>query len=266
MALRELGLDHRAQSIRTITPVPDPLPIPERPLRCDRVALRPWTDGDLADLLAGAADPLVHRYRHSLPAGADAARIWLAQAEDRRARGVAVELAVCEPRGDRAVGSVSLWGIHRRNRDAMLSWWLGPRGRGRGMATASVRLLAAWAFATLEMARLASQIEDANVASRRVAERCGCHLRGPVARLPGAARRHPCGLPDLRSAPGRAARGGPGPRHPTLGRLATRKRGGRQPSHQPFYALIAASSRTSPRRGNSVSRAMTRRWICAVPS
>jgi RimJ/RimL family protein N-acetyltransferase len=55
----------------------------------------------------------------------------------------------------------------------MISYWLGPGARGRGLATSAVRLLASWAFDELDLARLALLAEPDNVASQRVAERCG---------------------------------------------------------------------------------------------
>jgi RimJ/RimL family protein N-acetyltransferase len=163
-------------------PLHDPplhdLPLPDPPLHDGRVVLRPWVMDDVADLLAGARDPIVHRYRVSVPDDEPGARAWLSAVVRDRERGERLELAVCAPDDLTALGSVSLWGIHRRNRDAMLSWWMGPRGRGRGLATASVGLLADWAFATLQLARLAATIEESNAASRRLAERCGFVTEG----------------------------------------------------------------------------------------
>jgi RimJ/RimL family protein N-acetyltransferase len=66
-----------------------------------------------------------------------------------------------------------LWDIGPDHDHAMISYWVGPGARGRGRAPAAVSLLAGWAFAELELTRLALLIEPDNVASRRVAERCG---------------------------------------------------------------------------------------------
>jgi RimJ/RimL family protein N-acetyltransferase len=158
--------------------VPAPLPLPDPPLTDARVALRPWTAADRADLLAGAADALVRRYRYSLPDDEDRARVWLAAVERDRIAGDRLELAVTVDGWARAVGSVSLWGFHRRNRTATISYWIGPHGRGRGAASGAVRLLATWAFADLGLARLSLSIEVANAASIRVAEACGFRREG----------------------------------------------------------------------------------------
>jgi RimJ/RimL family protein N-acetyltransferase len=151
--------------------VRSPLP-PAPPLADARATLRPWAADDVEDLLRGARDPLVRRYRSSIPDAPDAAwaRAWLAGASGGRER---LELAVCAPGEPAALGSVSLWGIHHGNRDAMVSWWLGTAGRGRGLGSAAVSLLAGWAFTELGMARIGATIEEANAPSRRLAERCG---------------------------------------------------------------------------------------------
>ena len=158
--------------------MPAALPLPEPPLRDGRATLRPWTDDDLADLVAGSTDPLVRHYRFSVPGDADQGRRWLATTRADRERGERLELAICDDADPTALGSISLWGIHHRNRDAMMSWWMGPRGRGRGLAAGAVRLLAAWSFQELGMARIAAQIEEGNAASRALAERCGFTLEG----------------------------------------------------------------------------------------
>jgi RimJ/RimL family protein N-acetyltransferase len=157
------------------------LPLPDPPLSDGRVRLRPWQADDLPALLAGARDPLVHRYRYSLLDGEPSARAWLAAAEDDRRTGTRLELAITAGGDDRnALGSVSLWGFHRRNASAMVSYWVSKPGRGRGLAGAAVTLLSAWAFAQLELARLGAYVELDNLASRRLLERCGFRQEGTL--------------------------------------------------------------------------------------
>ena len=47
------------------------------------------------------------------------------------------------------------------------------RARGRGLASAATRALTGWAFETFGPPRIALHAEPGNVASRRVAEKCG---------------------------------------------------------------------------------------------
>ena len=52
------------------------------------------------------------------------------------------------------------------------------RTRGRGVATHAVRLIADWAFRDLQVARLDLNCGPDNLASQRVAERCGFTREG----------------------------------------------------------------------------------------
>jgi RimJ/RimL family protein N-acetyltransferase len=154
------------------------LPLPDPPLAGDAVALRPWSADDLPALLVAAADPVVRRYRYSLPGDPVAARAWLAAVELERIEGTRLELAVTTANAPSVVGSISLWGFHTRNHAAMVSYWLSPAGRGRGLATGAVRLLAGWAFDVIGQQRLTLHVEIENLASQRVAQRCGFRREG----------------------------------------------------------------------------------------
>jgi RimJ/RimL family protein N-acetyltransferase len=165
-------------AIGRIQDVPDALTLPDPPLSDGHVTLRPWAAGDVPELLAAAGDELVHRYRYSLPADAAQASEWLAAVQRDRLAGVRLELAVTVDDEMTAVGSVSLRGFHPRNRSGTVSYWLGPDGRGRGAARGAVRLLCAWAFAEVGLARLSLVIEVENRASQRVAEHCGFRREG----------------------------------------------------------------------------------------
>jgi RimJ/RimL family protein N-acetyltransferase len=59
-----------------------------------------------------------------------------------------------------------------------LSYWTFPAFRGRGFATRAVRLVTAWAFAQLHVARVELLIEPDNDASLAVARRAGFTREG----------------------------------------------------------------------------------------
>ncbi len=120
-------------------------------------------------LLAAGRDPLISRYRYSLPHTPDAADEWIAWTETDREKDRRLELALAVD--GVPVGSVSLTDFKHGN--AMVRYWLLPAGRGRGLATTAVRLLAGWAFSTLGIGRLAALVETDNTASEAVLERCG---------------------------------------------------------------------------------------------
>jgi RimJ/RimL family protein N-acetyltransferase len=134
--------------------------------------LRRWAPADLPDLVAAGADPVVWRFRYSIPRDRHEAVKWLSRLEPDRRAGARLELAIAvADTPEAAVGSISLTEIQHRT--AMVRYWLAPEARGRGLATRGVGLLAAWAFHWLGMARLGLHIEPENVASQRVADRCG---------------------------------------------------------------------------------------------
>ena len=74
---------------------------------------------------------------------------------------------------ERPLGGASLYDHEPAQARARIGYWLAAEGRGRGLATHAVRLLADWAFADLGLARLEITCAPGNVASQRVAERCG---------------------------------------------------------------------------------------------
>jgi RimJ/RimL family protein N-acetyltransferase len=133
------------------------------------LVLRPWESSDTEVVLAAGRDPVVARFRYSLPGSGAGAREWLAAVASERVAGERLELAITE--GGIAVGSVSLTDFEHGN--AMVRYWLLPGGRGRGLATRAVRLLVGWAFSELRIGRVAAFIEVDNGASQRVLERCG---------------------------------------------------------------------------------------------
>jgi len=74
---------------------------------------------------------------------------------------------------DIVLGGGSLYDVDLAQGRAAVGYWLAPEARGRGVATRAVRLVAGWTFAELGLARLELTCGPENVASQRVAERCG---------------------------------------------------------------------------------------------
>ena len=67
---------------------------------------------------------------------------------------------------------------------ASIGYWLAGEARGQGYISRAVRVLARWAFDDLQLARLELTADPENIASQRVAERCGFrkegHLRSDI--------------------------------------------------------------------------------------
>ena len=158
-----------------------PVPAPDPPLADAVVALRPWTDADLAGKLVTFGDPLVQRFSWPLtrPYTEADARAYLAEQRRAREQGRGIELAILEPADPGTVlGGVSLFDLDRAHARGSIGYWLGAQGRGRGAATHAVRLLAAWGFARLALERIELTCAPDNERSQRVAERCGFTREG----------------------------------------------------------------------------------------
>jgi RimJ/RimL family protein N-acetyltransferase len=84
-----------------------------------------------------------------------------------------------EPSDDGSLlGGASVHDVELDQGRASVGFWLTADARGRGVATHAVRLLARWAFEELGLARIVVTCGPDNVASQRVAERCGFSREG----------------------------------------------------------------------------------------
>lgn len=154
---------------------------PHPPLADDVVRLRPWRLSDAPVKVEAFRDPLVDRFSwpHMTPYRHRDALRSFADGERARRRGEELSFALVAPADEDAVwGGGSLFDIHALDRRASIGYWLVPAARGRGVATHAVRLLAGWAFAGLRLARLELTCGPDNLASQRVAGRCGFHREG----------------------------------------------------------------------------------------
>jgi len=85
--------------------------------------------------------------------------------------GTATPLLVVDAASDRPAGLINLQ--FRPGRDASVAYRIFPAWRGRGYAARALELLTQWVFDDLGLPRLVLEIDEENVASIRVAERCG---------------------------------------------------------------------------------------------
>jgi RimJ/RimL family protein N-acetyltransferase len=153
-------------------------PVP--PLAGDVVRLRPWSEADVPGMVLAFSDPVMQRFSwRTSPYTETDARDYLAEQEQARLRGEALNFALGEPRDHSVVlGSVSLYEFRPDQGCAAVGYWLAPGARGRGVATQAICLLTRWAFAELGIVRLELTCGPDNEASQRVAERCGFTREG----------------------------------------------------------------------------------------
>ena len=143
-----------------------------------QLRLEPLGERHLDGIAALVADPEVAAL-HARP------RAAAAGLRARLARPVRAGSARRQPRGFAAVdGGGAFLGlalapeIDAEAREVELGYIVAPAARGRGVATAMLRELTRWAFAQAGALRAYLLIDTANVASQRVAERCGYVLEG----------------------------------------------------------------------------------------
>ena len=99
-------------------------------------------------------------------------RTWLARYEAGHRDGTAEGFAAVGVDGT-FLGVAVAPDIDVEGRELELGYIVAPGARGRGVAAAMLRQLTRWAFAEAGALRAYLLIDTANVASSRVAERCG---------------------------------------------------------------------------------------------
>lgn len=161
--------------------MPDgPLSYPDPPLGDGRVSLRRWREDDVECIRLAGSDPAISQST-TVPTSFTSAsgiafihRQW-SRAVDREG----LSQAIVEARSDRAIGLLWL-ALRPRPRVGGLGYWIVPRVRGCGSATAAVRLAVPWAFDALNLHRLEAWVQPENASSQRVLLGAGFEEEGRV--------------------------------------------------------------------------------------
>jgi len=151
--------------------------------------LRHWRPEDAPALAAAWADPAVAAW-NPVPPGLDAAT-WIAGAEERWARRLALDLVILPPdeRADRragvagrheraepravVAGEVGLSGFTTDPARAELGVWVAADHRRRGLAASAVRTVTAWALTDLGLDQLWARTDLTNPAAVALFEHLG---------------------------------------------------------------------------------------------
>jgi RimJ/RimL family protein N-acetyltransferase len=143
------------------------------------VQLVPLAEQHLPALAPMLQDPDVDRFtRFPTPIPDDFLPGLLSRYQAGRAKGTHDLFGALE--GDRLVGLALAPRIDTEARELELGYLIDPAQRGRGLATALLRELTDWAFATHRPIRIGLMIDAANVASQKVAARVGYQLEGTL--------------------------------------------------------------------------------------
>ena len=145
----------------------------------DRLRLEPLVAAHAPHLHTLVDDPDVLRFtRVPEPVPPGFADGWGARYEAGRAAGTMEGFAAFDPSGGAFLGLALIPEIDREARQVELGYLVAPPARGRGIATEMLRFLTRCAFEEAGALRAVLLIDVDNVASQRVAERCGYVLEG----------------------------------------------------------------------------------------
>ncbi len=181
----------------------DPLLFPVPVLfETERLELRPYRTSDAPELHEALLESIAELREHLwfLPWVAEEPTLQTAEARCRRAeanfliRADLPYLAFSRSTG-RLVASAGLhrtdWSLPRTE----VGYWVRTSEAGKGYATEAVLALTNWALVGLKAKRVELVTDQANVRSRRLAERCGFHLEGVLhntMQSPDGQLRHSC--------------------------------------------------------------------------
>jgi RimJ/RimL family protein N-acetyltransferase len=146
------------------------------------VALRPWRPADAPALAAAWADPDIAQWT-AVPEdrSMSAAEAWIVGWDERRRRGIALDLVVTPAAAAESVlGEV---GASFLTAPPSIGWWVVPGARRQGVATRAVRLFVALVLAGDRRTELVTDVDPANVASLAVARHAGFQPTSTPGRL-----------------------------------------------------------------------------------
>jgi RimJ/RimL family protein N-acetyltransferase len=154
-----------------------PLSYPDPALSNGSVALRRWSPNDVPELVRCCNDAAIRRWLPPIPIpyteqdASDFITMAAADGDDR------LTFAIAD-RDDAAalVGSIGLRMLEPAV--AQTGYWVAPEARGRGIASAALRLLSRWVLGNAQLARLQLFTDVDNPTSMGVAERAGFTREG----------------------------------------------------------------------------------------
>jgi RimJ/RimL family protein N-acetyltransferase len=155
----------------TFPPVPD--------LDGDAIRLRALGEQDADALFALHSDPRVMRYWSFPPwTGRAQAVEHIARLARERQEMEFYPWVATLPGSQEAIGTCSLFGVHREHGRGVIGYALRPEFWGRGHASAMLALALGFAFGPLDLNRIEADIDPDNVASCRLVERAGFRREG----------------------------------------------------------------------------------------
>src|SRR5579862_9865807 len=136
----------------------------ERPLSDGNVTLRIATERDIPEILIAHQDDPELYLRLGMdrpPSGAELGRRF-ERADEDRATGRKLTMAILEPESDVCRGEVNAHHVQWEHQRAELGIWLAPDARGKGLARGALRLAAGWLLTECGLQRVELLTEPDN--------------------------------------------------------------------------------------------------------
>jgi RimJ/RimL family protein N-acetyltransferase len=143
-----------------------------------RVYLRPILKGDLAKITVWINDPEVTQFlMASYPQTPEDEEAWFKSLADRR--GTEVVMAIVLVENDQIIGTMGLHHINDMHGTATTGSVIGSKEHwGKGYGTEAKMLLLEYAFNTLNLRKINSEVYSTNPRSKRCLEKCGYRTEG----------------------------------------------------------------------------------------
>ncbi|MDQ3982330.1 MAG: GNAT family N-acetyltransferase [Actinomycetota bacterium] len=141
----------------------------------DVVHVRRLREEDFGPMLDALADPEISNWVHQIPFpySESDARFFFDLAEREWRERVGAHLAIEHTGCGRFCGTIALNRLDHLYRSAWMGYWVAADHRGQGLATHAARIVVRWAFDHVGVERLSLTAEPENLASQRVAQKCG---------------------------------------------------------------------------------------------
>lgn len=155
------------------------IPLDRLPLHDDTIALRLFVDADAEAIALACRDLEIPRWTFMAEGlTVPQAREWIRRADDALRNAKGLRLAIVDANDGRFLGQIGIGRLDWNEQVGEIFYWLAAEARGRGVAARAVRMLAAWAFDVLNLARIEIVVDPANDASQRVATAAGFTREG----------------------------------------------------------------------------------------
>jgi ribosomal-protein-alanine N-acetyltransferase len=151
------------------------------------VLLRLWEAGDRDFVIDLFNDPTVQEFTPvARPFTTEMAEVFVTTAYERWREGASVAFAVLDAGTGTRVGQITL--RLSPNSPSEVAYSIASSQRSKGYATAALRLVTEWALTDPALESVTALIDEANMPSRRVAEKARFHesSRRPGTRLSGS--------------------------------------------------------------------------------